>query len=175
MHSLFLLLVLLLPASWALCGVTVAATQIVDTLQERLYDLEHAGPEVRPGPDVLQQYQAAVRAIATQLQQPQLPTYCLRVTAQDRLPATSEATAAAATTTASGKGHQTAGSSDKQSALSTRSDSIRLSITALHDDSLVIIMHITYWPLSSCQLCVPAGRYRAAAALCGVLADMMCS
>lgn len=61
--------------------------QIVDALQERLYDLEHAGAAVRPGPDVLQQYQAAVHAIAVQLQQPELPAYCLRVTRQDKLPA----------------------------------------------------------------------------------------
>lgn len=59
--------------------------QIVEALQEKLYDLEHAGSDVRPGPDVLAQYQAAVRAIASQLQQPQLPAYCWRVSAQDRL------------------------------------------------------------------------------------------
>jgi len=65
----------------------ISTTQIVDALQERLYDLEHAGAAVRPGPDVLQQYQAAVHAIAVQLQQPEVPAYCLRVSRQDKLPA----------------------------------------------------------------------------------------
>lgn len=68
--------------------------QIIEALQEKLYDLEHAGPDVRPGADVLTQYQAAVRAITSQLQQPVLPAYCLRVSAQDRL-AGAEPTAAA--------------------------------------------------------------------------------
>lgn len=39
----------------------------------------------RPPPDVLQQYKAHVRAIADELRQPDLPAYCLRVTAQDRV------------------------------------------------------------------------------------------
>jgi hypothetical protein len=40
----------------------------------------------RPAPDVLQLYKAHVRAIAEELRQPDLPAYCLRVTAQDRMP-----------------------------------------------------------------------------------------
>lgn len=60
----------------------------MEALQEKLYDLEHAGTYVRPGPDVLAQYAAAVRAIACQLQPPELPSYCLRVdSSQDRLAA----------------------------------------------------------------------------------------
>lgn len=65
---------------------------IMESLQEKLYDLEQAGPDVRPGPDVLAQYAAAVRAIACQLQPPALPSYCMRVdSSQDRLPAAAAA------------------------------------------------------------------------------------
>ena len=73
------------PCTTTLHHPPTAASQIVEALQEKLYELQQAGPEVRPGPDVLEQYQAAVRAISSQLQPPQLPAYCWRVSTQDRL------------------------------------------------------------------------------------------
>uniref|UniRef100_A0A383WPK6 t-SNARE coiled-coil homology domain-containing protein n=1 Tax=Tetradesmus obliquus TaxID=3088 RepID=A0A383WPK6_TETOB len=66
---------------------------IVEALQEKLYDLEQSAAD-RPPPDVLQQYKAHVRAIADELRQPDLPAYCLRVTAQDRVADGSSAKAA---------------------------------------------------------------------------------
>lgn len=77
--------------------------QIIESLQEKLYDLEHAGPDVRPGPDVLTQYQAAVRAITSQLQQPELPSYCLRVSTQDRLAGAEPAAGAAQRSSSQGQ------------------------------------------------------------------------
>lgn len=47
--------------------------------------MEHVAPDHQPGPDVLALYHTAVRAITSQLQQPQLPAYCVRVSTQDRL------------------------------------------------------------------------------------------
>jgi hypothetical protein len=78
--------------------------QIIESLQEKLYDLEHAGPDVWPGLDVLTQYQAAVRAITSQLQQPELPAYCLRVSAQGRLAGAEPAAGLAQRNSSQGQG-----------------------------------------------------------------------
>ncbi|KAF6257152.1 vesicle transport protein [Scenedesmus sp. NREL 46B-D3] len=56
---------------------------VVEALQEKLYDLEQRAAD-RPAPNVLTLYKAHVRAITDELRQPDLPAYCLRVTAQDR-------------------------------------------------------------------------------------------
>jgi hypothetical protein len=59
------------------------------------------GCSCRPPPNVLQQYKAHVRAIADELRQPDLPAYCLRVTAQDRMPDSSSSSSSKAGTASS--------------------------------------------------------------------------
>lgn len=41
-----------------------------------------SGCACRPGPDILQQYKACVRAVSEELRQPDLPAYCIKATSR---------------------------------------------------------------------------------------------